>query len=547
MLDVRSLPANADKLKAIISVQMAHHAVEIKRYQDKILDQILRFKDQEIFLQSREVLLTEKLLYIEVLEEALRLERRKRFAAHSEKLPTGQCELFNESEVASAAPETAEAVDSESETAGTAPARNRGTPKRQALPAHLPREEVIIDLAEAEKVCEKDGSPLKSIGDDISEQLDYVPATVKVIRTIRKKYACPYCEDSIKQATLPEKILPKSNAAPGLLATIAVSKYVDALPLYRLEQMFKRLDIDLPRQTMARWMIALSEKLQPLYNLMEEDLLASDYVCCDETRVQVLNEKGKTAQSLSYMWVRSRHGPGINPIVLFDYDPTRSKEVPKRLLEGFTGYLQVDGYAGYDEVCQREGVTRLGCMAHVRRKFFEAHKAGNKPGGEANQVLQWIGKLYKIEETIQDKSIDDRKAIRLKQAISILDELKAFLDTHQNKYPPQSLMGKAIGYAHNQWVHVLTYLQDGRLSIDNNFTENRIRPFAVGRKNWLFSDSVAGAEASAMLYSILQTARGNGLEPYAYMHHLFTELPKAKTAEAIDKLLPHKIDPKRLL
>jgi len=275
---------------------------------------------------------------------------------------------------------------------------------------------------------------------------------------------------------------------------------------------------------------------------MEEDLLASAYVCCDETTVQVLNEAGKSAESKSYMWVRSRHGASVNPIVLFEYDPTRSKTVPNRLLDGFIGYLQVDGYAGYDEFCSRDGVIRVGCMAHVRRKFFDVHKASGKKGGSANLILKLIQDLYKIEQEIAEKSIDERVETRQMQSQPILNEIKSWLDANQSKYPPSGLMGKAIMYAQNQWNHVLNYLKDGRIAIDNNFTENRIRPFAIGRKNWLFSDSVNGAKASAMIYSILQSAKANGLEPYAYMRHLLTELPRCRTPEEIECLLPHKID-----
>ena len=279
---------------------------------------------------------------------------------------------------------------------------------------------------------------------------------------------------------------------------------------------------------------------------MEEDLLSSDYICCDETHTQVLKEKDKTPQSRSYMWVRTRHGPDQRPIILFDYDPSRSSEVPKLLLQGIKGYLQADGYAAYDAVCRLEGVVRVGCMAHVRRKFMDAYKASKKKNTEAKKILLLIKALYKIEVALKTKSVAERKQTRLINATPLLDEFKAWLDVSQNKYPSSGLMGKAITYATNQWEYVSNYLLDGRLEIDNNFTENRIRPFAIGRKNWLFSDTVEGAKASAMIYSILQTARGSGLEPYAYMRYLLTELPNCKTAEQLATLLPHKIDPKLL-
>jgi transposase len=536
MIDESNLPADIDKLKAIIGQQIVLRQQQIQSHQKEVCNfsAQIKSKNEEIKVRDEQ---------IDILQEALRLARIARFASHSEKLPSNQSELFNEVEVFStlAAEETEQSDNIEIKRA---PAQNRNRPKRKPLPAHLPREEVIIDLSDEEKICAKDGSALKEIGPEISEALDIIPAQVKVIRTIRKKYVCPCCEDqaNIKTAKLPESILPKTNATAGLLAYIATSKYIDALPMYRLEQIFKRYGVDIPRNTMCRWMIGLIEKLTPLYNMLEKDLLASAYIGCDETRVQVLNEDDKSPQSQSYMWVRTTHGPNINPIVLFDYDPTRKKEVPNKLLKGFKGFLQADAYAGYDEICSNPDVTRVGCMAHLRSNFVDVYKASEKKSRNAYMILKLIQELYKIEAEIKDKSIDCRKQTRLEKATPFLDEIKTWVDANQNKYPPTGLMGKAITYAANQWQYVINYLLDGRLDIDNNFTENRIRPFAIGRKNWLFSDSVDGAKASAMIYSILQTARGNGLEPYAYLRYLLTELPKCQTADQFEKLLPHKID-----
>lgn len=535
MIEMEELPADVEKLRAIVGQQIKTHQKEIHGFYAQI-----KIKNDEIISRDEQIKAHE--LEIDILKEALRLARAQRFAAHSEKLPSTQSELFNEVEVLAAK----EIVEEQDSIEVPAHIRKRG--KRLPLPDHLPREEVVIDLSDAEKICAKDGATLEEIGSEVSEQLDIIPTQIKVIRTIRKKYICPCCEDgaNIKTAPLPESILPKSNATAGLLAYIATSKYVDALPMYRLEQIFKRYGVDIPRNTMCRWMVELTDKLTPLYNLMEEDLLGSDYVCCDETRVQVLKEDGKDAQDLSYMWVRTRHGPNTNPIVLFDYDPTREKEVPNRLLAEFKGYLQADGYAAYDNICSSPDVTRVGCMAHVRRKFFDVFKATKEKSKAAQHVLQLIKNLYKIEKEIEDKTRDERKQTRLEKSEPVLTEIKTWLDANQNKYPPKGLMGKAITYATNQWQYVINYLKDGRIDIDNNFTENRIRPFAIGRKNWLFSDTVAGAKASAMIYSILQTARGNGLEPYAYMRQLLTELPKCQSLEQIEKLLPHKINCKVL-
>ena len=317
-----------------------------------------------------------------------------------------------------------------------------------------------------------------------------------------------------------------------------VSKFCDHLPLYRLENIFERHGVDLSRTSMARWMISVGQQLVGLTNLLREELLSSDYISSDETRVQVLDEVGKSAQSLSYMWVQSRAGP--KPIVLYEYDPSRSAEVPLRLLEGFKGYLQVDGYAGYNSFCKNEGVMRLGCFAHARRKFFEATKVNKKPG-IANQGLKFIQKLYKIEDENKNLNAEERFAIRRRDAQPIIESFKIWLEEQQPKIPPKSILGKAIGYTNEQWEFLVRYLERGDLRIDNNFVENAIRPFALGRKNWLFSQSVAGAESSATIFSLIETAKANGLNPFLYLREVLEKMPLAKTVEDLEALLPTRI------
>ncbi len=477
---------------------------------------------------------------IERLAEMVRLLRHRHFGRRSEKVSekvdSKQLGIFNEAEV-----EAKKATET-SETETITYTRRRGTPKRIAIPEHFPREDVVIDLPESEKHCPK-GHELKCIGEEASEQLDVIPAQIKVIRTIRKKYACTTCEEHVKRAPLPKVAIPKSLAGPGLLAHIITSKYSDSLPLYRQEHMWERLGITIPRATMASWMIRCGELLTPVINLMEEDLLGSGYLHMDETRVQVLNEAGKLSESLSYMWVRGRQYPDAPPIILFEYDPSRSGEVAKRLLEGYRGYLQADGYVGYDGVCRKEGILRCGCMAHCRRKFFEATKASPKGAGLANEAIELIRDLYKIEDKIRDKSIEERYRIRQEESKPVLEAFRKWLDENLAKVPPKSQLGMALHYAHGEWNFLIRYVEDGRLDIDNNFIENVIRPFAVGRKNWLFSDSVAGAKASATLYSVLVSAKLNGHNEYAYMRHLMEKLPLAETVDNFYALLPHVLKP----
>lgn len=467
-----------------------------------------------------------------LLQEQLNLALARRYAASSEKIAPDQIRLFDEAEVEA----QAEPVE---EDAITVPEHTRKKRGRKTLPEALPRIDVIHALSDAERICPHDGKTLTEIGDVTSEQLDIVPAKIQVIRHIRKQYACR-CGHCIKTAPLPAQPIPKSMASPGLLAHITVSKYQDALPLYRQEVILKRIGVELPRATLANWMIQVGSLIQPLINLLRDRLLAYDILQMDETTVQVLQEPGKTAHSKSYLWVQ-RGGPPDQRVVLYDYDPGRGAGVPKRLLEGFKGYLQTDGYDGYNAVVAVNGLTHVGCMAHARRKFSEAVKAQGKKKqrGKAHRGLALIQKLYRVEKQTRTLNAEERHAHRQRHARPILDELRAWLDDALPQVPPTSATGKALNYLHNEWDKLVRYLDDGRLEIDNNGAENAIRPFVVGRKNWLFSASVKGVKASANLYALIETAKANGLEPYAYLRRVFTELPQADSVEAIEALLPY--------
>jgi transposase len=468
------------------------------------------------------------------LQEQLNLALARRYAASSEKLSPDQIRLFDEAEADAA--QYPEATDTD---AGVAvPAHTRNKRGRKPLPDTLPRVDVIHELPEDERHCPHDGQPLQVIGEAVSEQLDIVPAKIQVIRHVRKRYACA-CGQCIRTAPLPAQPIPKSLASPGLLAHITVSKYQDALPLYRQETILQRIGVDLPRATLANWMIRAGQLVQPLINLLRDQLLAGDIVQMDETTVQVLKEAGKTAQSKSYLWLQ-RGGPPGHPVVLYDYDPGRSQGVPLRLLGGFRGYLQTDGYTGYNAVVATQQLTHVGCMAHARRKFSEAVKAQgkSKKAGRAQQGLALIQKLYRVESEARGLAPEQRCALRQEKAVPVLDQLKAWLDKSLPQVPPGTATGKALHYLHSEWSKLVAYLEDGRLEIDNNLAENAIRPFVMGRKNWLFSDSVAGVNASANLYSLIETAKANGLEPYRYLRDVFTRLPQAKAVEDFEELLP---------
>lgn len=475
-----------------------------------------------------------------LLQEQLNLALAKRYAASSEKISPDQVCMFDEAEA------DVPAIEDADDNVLFVPAHKRKKRGRKPLPDNLPRIDVIHDLPESERHCDHDGLLLAEIDEVISEQLDIIPAKIQVIRHIRKKYACS-CGQCIKTAPLPAQPIPRSMASPGLLAHIAVSKYQDALPLYRQETILQRIGVELPRATLANWMVQAGALIQPVINLLRDRLLDHDILQMDETTVQVLNETGKSAQSKSYLWLQ-RGGPPDQPVVLYDYDPGRGAGVPKRLLADFSGYLQTDGYDGYNAIVAANGLVHVGCMAHARRKFSEAVKAQgkNKKKGKAHQGLILIQKLYRVEKQARRLAPEDRYARRQQQARPVLDELRSWLDDSLPLVPPTSATGKALHYLRREWGKLIRYLDDGRIEIDNNGAENAIRPFVVGRKNWLFSASVKGVKASANLYSLIETAKANGLEPYAYLRYLFTALPKAETVEVIETLLPGNVDPDQI-
>jgi transposase len=459
---------------------------------------------------EQEAQLVDKSEHISTLEEYIRLLKRRRFGTSSERAPVDQLGLFNEAEAVAATEEIVADASPETIVAG----HTRKKSGRKPLPEQLLRVEVLHDLREDEKICPHDGHTLEEIGRDVSEQLEIIPATIQVLRHIRPKYACPQCKTGIRIAPMPPQPIPKSMASAGMLAHVATSKYVDALPLYRQEGMLRRLGIDLPRATLANWMIKSGQLVVPLVNLIREQLVGGDYVLCDETRFQVLKETGKRAQSQSFLWVL-RGGTEKHPLLLYDYDPSRSSEVPMRLLEGFQGYLQTDGYEGYTAIGSMGGVIHVGCWAHARRKFDEALGAQgkNKKKGtkrtkkqsKAEQGLRWIAKLYRIERETAQMSADERHLIRQERARPIIDQVRDWLNESVGSVPPKSLTGKALGYLDKQWPKLVRYLEDGRVRMDTNLVENAIRPFVIGRKNWMFADTVRGAEATC-LCSVTATA-----------------------------------------
>ena len=495
--------------------------------------QQLALKDEA--LQSKEEAIQRRDAHILLLEELLRLRRIQRFAASSEKLH--QLQLFDEAELeADMDALLAQLPDDLPQTAEA-----KAKPRQRGFSASLLRERIELTLSDEQKA-----GASKVFFTKVKEELQFIPAQLKVLEIWQEKAVFERDgEEVILAANRPVHPLGKCIATPSLLGYIITSKYADGLPLYRLEQMFKRLGQEVSRTSMAHWIIRLDEVFQPLMNLLREEQNHATYLQADETRIQVLKEEGKTAQSDKWMWV-TRGGPPGRPSVLFEYDPSRAGSVPVRLLEGFSGILQADGYSGYSQVCKESGLTRIGCWDHARRKFIEATQATpsvakgkSKPGAsKADVALGYIGKLYAIEREQKERSDAERYQARQTRSMPLLAELKTWLDNNVGKVMKGSLTRQAMEYTLGQWPHLVGYCVRGDLHISNILAENAIRPFAVGRKAWLFADSAQGAKASATCYSLLETAKANDLEPSAYINYVLAQIGEADSLEKLEALLP---------
>lgn len=460
--------------------------------------------------------------------------------------PEGMQPLFDEIEVVSDEPEFEEEAP---ESKKNLKPRKRGG-IRKPLPKDLPRDRVEHDLSDEEKTCATHGTPLVRIGEKSREELQIIPATIKVIEHVTFSYKCPCCSkendktDIVTSEKEPTPIA-KSFASATLLAYIVVAKFQDSLPLYRLAKIFARYGILLSRTLMAGWMIKMSELVIPLINLMWDDTLERKAVGCDETPVQVLKEPDRKPEQTSYMWVTATmDGP---PIVLFNYETGRSAKVASKLLSGFEGVIVCDGLKSYDSFARAHAsfIVLAGCMAHIRRKFVIAEKAIKRADPKSTPAtkipLDIISKLYQIEKEILNESPEARLKKRQENSRPLMDELKGWLDEKSAKVLPKSLIGKAISYALDQWDKMQIFLENPLVEIDNNRCERYIRQFVIGRNNWVFSTSQKGATASARLYSLVESAKANGLEPFSYFSTIFKELPKAKTVFDYERLLPHNV------
>ena len=477
-------------------------------------------------------------LRLEAREKAQLLHRvehllRQLYGRRSEKIDPAQLLLFAE-EIARAAEEAA-AAPSEIEEETQAPKKKGHGRKRPPLELpHLPLEH---DVLESEKVCSC-GRCKSRIGEKISEQLEYAPASLFVIDHIRPVYACPACQEGVSVAKKPAQPIEKGLPGPGLLAHVVVSKYADHLPLYRQQGIFARHGVDLSRQTLCGWVLAAAQNLEPIAALMKTRILESKVIHTDDTPVTVC-EPGKSGTHKGRFWVYL--GDSEHPYTVYDYTPSRRRDGPVAFLETFRGthehprYLQADAFGGYDGIYDPDnGVRECACWAHTRRKFYDARTTDVS---RAHTVLGWIRQLYELERDAKELSAQARCALRQQKARDILDTMKTWLDAEQIRMLPKSPISEAVTYAQNQWKALERYMEDGDLDIDNNAAENALRGIAIGRKNYLFMGSDRGGRAAATLYSLINSARRHNIDPFRYLQDLFLRVPTHPNKE-LDSLLP---------
>jgi transposase len=475
-----------------------------------------------------------KALELEKAKLQLLKLRRLQFGQSSEKLARAADQLELAIEEGEAGQAEAPPADTAQEVPPAPPAETKGRPARRPLPDTLPRERVTHAPAPSCPAC---GGPVRVLGEDKSEVLEYVPGHFKVIEHVRPKVSCRCCE-AIHQAPPPDLPIERGRPGPGLLAHVLVAKYCDHLPLYRQSEIYAREGIELSRSTMAGWVGQAAWELRPLIAAIQAHVLAAAKIHGDDTPVKVLAPgAGKTATGRLWVYARDDRpwaGPDA-PAVFYCYSADRRGEHPRRHLASFAGILQADGYAGFNDLYKASGVTEVACWAHVRRKFFDIHAANGSP--LADQALDRIGRLYDVETAIRGQAADQRRAIRQSRAGPLLDELNAWLEATLRRVSGKSELATAIRYALTRWTQLTRYRDDGRLEIDNNAAERAIRAIALGRKNWLFAGSDAGGDRAAAMYTLIESAKLNGLDAEAYLRDILARIA-TYPAKQIADLLP---------
>ena len=466
---------------------------------------------------------------IAALQHRLAVLCRQQFGPRSERVDPGQLQLaifaaLQETEASAPAPPPAPpALEPKKKGHG-----------RRRLPRELPRVRVEYTLPPEAQVCPKCTGALRHIGEEVSEQADYRPASLFIREHARAKYACTQCQESVLLAPMPQQPIEKGLPGPGLLAHVAVSKFQDHIPLHRLEHMLKRDGLEIARSTTCEWLRVTAGLLAPLVKEMSKELLKSAVLHTDDTPVPVLDQALKRRTRTGRLWTYV--GDEDHPYTVYQYTPTREKKWPQDFLAGWRGYLQADAYAGYDAMFALDDIVEVACWAHARRKFYDARATDST---RAAVALAFIGRLYGIERQATEQGLDvpGRCTLRQEKARPALHEFRAWLLRQVGVTLPKSPLGEAIGYALDQWTALTRYLDDGRLDIDNNAAERTLRGIAVGRKNWLFAGSDAGGHRAAIFYSLIETAKRHGVEPFAYLCDIIARV-STHPARDIAALLP---------
>jgi transposase len=499
----------------------------------------------------RELLATllQRTYLTEKLQRQLEQLLRQIYGKRSEKLDPNQLLLFAREflEAAAPAPETTPTPETIPEPASAPAKRPSPGHGRKPLPANLPRKRIVHDVPPEERACPDCGVERRPIGEEIREQLEYVPASMIVLQHIRPKYACQSCCANIVIAErLPEPI-EKGLPGPGLMAQVVVSKYADHLPLYRQEGIFKRFGVDLSRSTMCDWVAAAADLLAPIVRAMLKRVLLSEVVQTDDTPVKVQDHDGKGIKT-GRLWVYI--GDWKNHFIVYDYTPDHSRDGPLRVLNGFEGYLQADAYSAYDALYSDGKIVEVGCWMHARRKFYDARTSDPQ---RSHLMLAWIAGLYQVEDDAKEArkkhpDWDDatwhahRDDLRQKRSKSIFDTIRTWLETEQPKVLPKSPIGEAIGYALNHWNALIRPLDADFLEIDNGASERAMKPVALGRKNWLFAGSDLGGKTAATLMSLCATCKELGVEPFAYLRDVLDRVSTHPNSR-IEELLPDRWKP----
>ena len=509
--DASSLPDDPAALRAILLREREQHQQTLAHY------------EQTVQAQQRT---------IEQQQHQLARLLRQRYGPKQERIDLNQLTLFDTSEILALAEELN--AETEEET-GSAPKRRR---KRQGhgrrpLPGHLPREQRRYELSEAERRCPCCGETRVEIGAEQSEQLEFIPASFKVIEHLRIKYACRACTEHVAIAAKAPQPIEKGLPGPGLLAQVVLSKYGDHLPLYRQEDLFSRHGITIRRSTQCGWIAAAADLCEPLYQRMCELLRQSKVIHTDDTTVPLLDPLvGRARQARFWAYI----GDAAHPYSIYDFTDSRKRDGPATWLNGFEGYLQADAYGGYDGLFRdpNRNIVEVACWTHTRRYWWEAKTSDPR---RAHTALAYIARLYRVDEAAKDRSSAERCALRREKSQPILEEFRSWIESEQSDVLPKSPLGEALRYTLNQWDALQVYLQDGDLSIDNNLAERTMKIPALGRKNWLFVASNTGGRRAAILMSLVASAKANQVEPWHWLRDLFVKLPATPSSE-LDSLLP---------